>query len=372
MPTLRREKAAKVDKNSKTIVKVDRQLFSLTIILTVLGLIAVADASAPLAIKNYGDKFYFAKQQFFWALAGLISMFVATKIHYLYWSKIGSIMFFGSIVGLFLVFIPGLGINVLGASRWINLGPYSFQPSELIKLSLSIYLAKVYSKGMPVSAYFLPVVVIAGLVMLQPDLGTTSIIVGLAMVQIFASGINIFKFAGAGIIGGIAALILILTSSYRRERLMTFLKVSHDPLDEGYHIRQILLALGSGGFWGVGLGQSRQKFLFLPETATDSIFAVIAEEIGFLGSTLFILLFIAFVVKGIKIASKSPDKFSFMLATGITAWIGVQVFLNIASMVALVPLTGIPLPFVSYGGSSLVLTLIGVGILLNISKYAKD
>jgi cell division protein FtsW len=299
-------------------------------------------------------------------------MLVVSRIKYLFWQKIATPFFLISLIGLFLVFIPGLGINVLGASRWIDLGLFSFQPSEIIKLTLAIYLAKVYSKDMSSASYFVPVIVVAGLVMLQPDLGTTSIIVGLSMMQIFASGINLIRFAGAGIVGFLITLVLIMTSSYRRERLMTFLKISQDPLDEGYHIRQILLALGSGGFWGVGLGQSRQKFLFLPETATDSIFAVIAEEIGFIGSFIFISLFVFLIYRGIVIAKKAPDKFSFLLAVGIISWIAVQTFLNIASMVALVPLTGIPLPFISYGGTSLVITLVGVGILLNISKYAKN
>lgn len=371
MPARRKIKKIRNKDLSVSLFRVDKRLFFLTILLTFLGLIAIADASAPLAVKNYSDKFYFARQQLFWALVGFGAMLTVSKIHYSFWSKVATPFFAGSVFTLFLVFIPGLGINVLGASRWINLGPLSFQPSELVKLSMSIYLAKVYSKELSLSAYFVPVLIVAGLIMLQPDLGTTAIIVGFSMVQIFISGVSIIKFFGAGLLGLVGTVLLILTSDYRRERLMTFLKISHDPLDEGYHIRQILLALGSGGLWGVGLGQSRQKFLFLPETATDSIFAIIAEEIGFIGASFFIALFVFLILRGINIAKNSPDRFSFLLATGITSWIGIQVFLNIASMVALVPLTGIPLPFISYGGSSLVITLVGVGILMNISKYAK-
>ncbi len=357
--------------NKSVSLQIDKKLLFLTILLTFFGLIAVADASAPLALRNFSDKYYFFKQQFYWAIAGVVLMLIFSKINYKFWERIATPLFIGSLIGLFMVFIPGLGIKVLGASRWINLGFTSFQPSELIKLTLAIYLAKIFSKGKSVAAYFVPVLIVAGLIMLQPDLGTTSIIVGLSMVQIFTSGIDLFRFAGAGLLGAVGVLGLIISSSYRRERLMTFLKVSKNPLDEGYHIRQILLALGSGGFWGVGLGQSRQKYLFLPETATDSIFAIIAEEIGFLGAFLFVLLFALFIYRGFSIAQKAPDKFSYLLAIGVTSWIGIQIFFNIASMVALVPLTGIPLPFVSYGGTALVTTLIATGILLNISKYGK-
>lgn len=350
----------------------DKRLFLLTVLITFIGLIAVADASAPLAIKNYGDKFYFVKQQFVWAVAGLIAMTVFSNISYRIWEKLAIPFFAASLIGLLLVFVPGLGIKVLGASRWIDLGFYSFQPSELIKLSLTVYLAKVYANNKKLPSFLIPVIIVAGLIMLQPDLGTTMIIAGFSMVQIFVSGVNIFHFALAFLTGLVGVLGLIIVSPYRRERLMTFLKITQDPLDEGYHIRQILLALGSGGLWGVGIGQSRQKYLFLPETATDSVFAIIAEEIGFLGSAFLILLFVIFVIKGVSIAKRAPDKFSFLLATGITSWIGIQTFLNIASMVALVPLTGIPLPFISYGGSSLMTCLLATGILLNISKHAKN
>ena len=167
----------------------------------------------------------------------------------------------------------------------------------------------------------------------------------------------------------VAGIILIITSDYRRDRLLTFLEQTQDPLGKGYHIRQILFALGSGGIFGVGLGQSRQKYLFLPEAATDSIFAVIAEELGFVGALILIILLLVFIYKALRIVANAPDKFSQVLSAGLITWIGGQIFLNIASMVALVPLTGSPLPFISYGGSSLVTVLIATGILLNISRY---
>ena len=350
----------------------DRTLFILTLILTVLGLIAVADASAPQALNVFKDKFYFVKQQMVWGGMGIILLVIASKIHYTFWEKIATPLFFLSVLALIVVLIPGVGTSALGARRWIFLGQISIQPSEFVKLSLAIYFAKVYSKKKRIISYFFPLVLILGLIMFEPDLGTTLVVGTMAMVQIFVSGINILYFIGAILSGLGASILLILTSEYRRARLLTFLSETQDPLGRSYHIRQILLALGSGGLLGVGLGASRQKYLFLPEAATDSIFAVIAEEIGFIGALVILALLALFLYKAFSVAKNAPDAFSKLLAIGITSWFGVQIFLNIGSMVALVPLTGVPLPFFSYGGSALTMLLVGAGILLNISKYAKE
>lgn len=357
-------------KNQKD--KIDRNLLAVTLVLTVLGLIAVADASAPQALSFFSDKFYFVKQQAIWAIFGVLVLFLASRISYKVWEKLAIPIFIVSLLTLILVLIPGVGIKVLGARRWIILGPVSIQPSELIKLALSLFMAKLLSRY-NFSLYFLiPIFVVAGLIMFQPDLGTTLIVVAIAISQLFVSGLNLFYLVGTLISGAFLSLLLVITSDYRRQRLLTFLKQSQDPLGSDYHIRQVLLALGSGGLFGVGLGQGRQKYLFLPEAASDSIFAAISEEIGFLGSLVLISLFLFFVFRAIKIARTAPDRFSQILAVGIVTWIGVQIFLNIGSMVALVPLTGVPLPFFSYGGSSLVMILLATGILLNISKYAKQ
>ena len=273
------------------------------------------------------------------------------------------------VVSLVLVLIPGVGAKLLGARRWISVGPIFFQPSEPAKFGLILYLAKLMSKKEASILYFVPLAIISALVMLEPDLGTTLIIVLAGAVQIFVSEINLLHFTAVGILGGLATLLLTVTSSYRKERLLTFFEQISDPLGRSYHIRQILLALGSGGLFGVGLGASRQKYLFLPEAGTDSIFAIIAEEVGFIGAFLLISLLGFYVIKAIIIAKNAPDKFSSFLALGIAAWIGIQVILNIGSMTALVPLTGVPLPFISYGGSSLVMIMFATGILLNISKY---
>jgi cell division protein FtsW len=349
---------------------IDRNLLILILIFVFVGLTAVADASAPQALNTFGDKFYLFKQQLIAAGVGIIALFVTSKINYKFWEKIATPVFLVSLALLVIVLFPQLGFKALGARRWIDLGFFNFQPSEIIKLTLALFLAKVASKNKNIISYFLPVIIVAALIMLQPDLGTTLVVSIIGLSQIFVSGISLLYFAGALFIGSLGTLGLIMISPYRKERFLTFLEMERDPLGASYHIRQILLGLGAGGIFGVGLGASRQKYLFLPEASTDSIFAVIAEELGLIGAVGIILLFVFFIYKGLKIALNAPDPFSKVLAVGITAWIGGQAFLNIASMVALVPLTGIPLPFISYGGSSLVTVLAACGILLNISRYS--
>lgn len=348
----------------------DKNLFILIITLVVLGIIAVADVSAPQSLNNYGDKFFLLKEQSISAAIGVGVFFVLSRIKYTFWQKLAIPLFFISVGLLILVLIQQFGMSALGARRWISIGPINFQPSELVKFTICIYLAKVAAGDKSPFSYFIPLVLVAGLIMLQPDLGTTLVILLIGFSQIFVSNVNLFYVLGSVVVGMAGTFLLIIFSPYRKARLLTFFESTGDPLGSSYHIRQILLGLGSGGIFGVGFGASRQKYLFLPEASTDSIFAVIAEELGLIGALIIIFLFALFVIKGLKIAKNAPDKFSSVLATGISAWIGGQAFLNIGSMVSLVPLTGIPLPFVSYGGTSLVMILSACGILLNISKFA--
>jgi cell division protein FtsW len=352
--------------------KIDGKIFFSVLFLTVVGLIAVADASAPQALNDFNDKYYFLKQQAVWWVLGITVMLVVSQIKYTLWEKLSLPFLIISFLALIAVLIPGVGTKVLGARRWIFIGSASIQPSELIKISLLIYLAALSSANKGILAYLLPVGLAAGLIMLEPDLGTTIILTAMSLVQIFASGIKLKDVILSVVAGLGAGLFFSLTSEYRRDRLLTFFKASQDPLGRDYHIRQVLLGLGSGGLFGVGLGQSHQKYLFLPEASTDSIFAVIAEEVGFLGSFMIIGVFVFLILRGFKIANSAPDQFSRVLAVGITAWLGVQTLLNIGAMTAIVPLTGIPLPFISYGGSALVTILFATGILLNISKYANE
>lgn len=363
-------KKIQLKKQKKTI---DRQLFFLTVALVSLGLIAIADASAPQAINVFNDRFYFFKQQAIAVVVGFIALVIASRIPYRFWEKIALPFFVFTLILLIAVLIPSIGTKSLGARRWIILDPIpSFQPSELVKLSLAFYMAKLATTKKGLLAYIIPIVIVGILIMMQPDLGTLIIISAIGMAQIFVAGVNIFHFAGALVAGGFISLLLIITSDYRRDRLMTFIQQSQDPLGKSYHIRQILLALGLGGMFGVGLGESRQKYLFLPEAATDSIFAIIAEEVGFIGSTAVIIVLLFFVARAFKISRNAPDTFSKVLATGITVWIGAQILLNIGSMLALVPLTGVPLPFFSYGGTSLVTIMFAIGILLGISRYENE
>jgi len=356
------------EKNNKP-QKIDKKLFITILVLVAVGLVAVADASAPIAIRDFGDKYYFIKQQSLWAVAGLALMFTCMYIKPLFWKKIATPLFLINLFLLILVLIPGLGGKVLGARRWLNLGIFSFQPSELMKLSMVLYQAKLSETGKSITAFLIPIFLVAFLIMLEPDLGTTLVIASFSMLQVFVAGANLLHLLGAVSLSGVATLLLVLISDYRRDRFLTFLKQTQDPLGKGYHVRQILLALGTGGIFGIGLGQSRQKYLFLPETATDSIFAVIAEEIGFAGAFLFILAFCYLIFRCIKVSTNAPDNFSRVFGVGVTAWIAIQTMFNIGSMVALMPLTGIPLPFISYGGSSLTTILIACGILLAVSRY---
>ena len=347
----------------------DKGVFFLTLIFLVLGIIAVADSSAPLALNTFSDSFYFVRQQLIWAAIGLVLLFASLKIHYSFWKKIAYPLFGLSVVFLILVLVPGLSTKIYGARRWLDFGIFTFQPSEVVKLSLIVLFAKFAEEKRKIWFYLLPLALVALLIMLEPDLGTTVIVLLIGFAQIFISGANVLYILAGLVGGGLLGALAIIFSSYRRERLLTFLNSTTDPLGSSYHIRQILLAVGSGGLFGVGLGQSRQKYLFLPEVATDSVFAIIAEEIGFVGAIILIGLFTLFIYRMFKIAGRAPDVFARVIAVGVVSWIGGQMILNIAAMTAVVPLTGIPLPFFSYGGSHLTMQLLAIGILLNISRH---
>lgn len=349
----------------------DSTLLICTIVLSFIGFLALANASAPLGLASFSDKFYFVKQQALWLIVGFSALFLTSRIPYRFWESIATPAFFISLCLLALVLVPGIGTKTYGAQRWITVGSLSIQPSEFIKLTLAFYFAKIAERGRGALSYFLPLAAVFGLIIAEPDLGTGIVVTLAALSQIFASGVNIFAFFGALVVGGVSAAIAIVLSDYRRERLLTYLSITKDPLGSDYHIRQILLALGAGGLFGVGLGEGKQRHLFLPEAATDSIFATVAEEVGFVGVAAIIIVFLVFVLRGMSIAAGAPDKFSQVLAVGITSWISYQVFINVASVSATIPLTGVPLPFFSYGGSSQVMILSGIGILLSISRHAK-
>lgn len=348
---------------------VDKILLTLTLAVTLFGILMVYDASVVEAYQLFNDKYYFLKLQSQWAVLGFIALFITSKLPLDWFKKIAPLALIVSLILLIIVLIPGLGETTLGARRWLNLAGFNLQPTELIKLSLSLYLATWLAKDRSFWLYLVLLGFILGLVMLQPDLGTAIVIIFSAVLTYYISGANIFYLISVGFMGILSGLALIFTSAYRKERLLTFFNPARDPLGSSYHIKQALIAIGSGGLWGLGLGQSRQKYQFLPQVTTDSIFAVIAEEIGFFGAGLVILALFFIVIRALRIARLAPDNFSRLLAAAIAGWIGIQAVINLAAMLALLPLTGVPLPFISYGGSSLIVTLAAIGLLLNISRF---
>lgn len=345
----------------------DLSLLIVTLVLVVFGLIMVYNASVFSAFRDFGDKYYFLRNQSMWAFTGLIALLVISQIDYHFWQRLAIPAIVGAIILLISVF-SSLGVTAYGAQRWLSLGPFSLQPAEITKMAYILYLAAWLNKKVRALPFILVTGIILGIVLLQRDLGTASIIGLTGMTIYFAAEAPLLQFLALGGVGFGAGLILIITSPYRRARLMTFLGQSDDSLGQSYHINQVLIALGSGGLFGVGLGQSRQKYGYLPEVTTDSIFAVVANELGFVGSTVLILAFLFLIYRGIRIAKGAPDRFGFLLAVGITSWLGFQILINISAMVALLPLTGVPLPLISYGGSSLVMVMSAIGLLLNISS----
>ena len=354
-------------KKSKT--SLSTQLFSLTLLLLVFGLIMIYSASVSEAIRVFGDKFYFVKQQLKWATLGVFGMLFFSRVQLKTLKSMApSFLIFGLFL-LLLVAIPGIGTKVQGARRWLVLPFFTLQPSELMKFIEILYLSTFLTvKKVPFLQFLFFIGVISFLVLLQPDMGTTLVLVASAIAVYFLAGYPFKDIAILSAVGAFALLILIVLSPYRASRLKTFLNPMNDPLGSSYHIRQILLAFGSGGLSGVGIGKSRQKHDYLPESTTDSIFAVIGEELGFIGAVIVIGMFLYFIYLGFQVASRARDKFSSTLAGGITAWFAIQVVLNLTSMVALTPLTGIPLPLISYGGSALITMLSGIGVLLNIAR----
>lgn len=340
------------------------------VVLSLFGILMVYDSSVAIAIRDFGNQYYYLRDQLKWLAAGFVVLTVFSFVDYHFWFTIALPILLGTLVLLLAVFLPGIGVSALGAHRWINLGFFVLQPAEFAKLALAVYLSAWFSRAERgrLAAFALLVSMVVGLVLLEPDLGTSVIIVAIALILYFTSGAPLTHFAIIipVLIIGIVGLAVI--SPYRVARLTTFLHPEEDPLGSSYHIHQVLLGLGSGGLFGVGIGQSRQKYEYLPEANTDSIFAIIGEETGFIGGVAVILMFVFASWRGFRIANRAKDAFGRLLGIGVTAWISVQTIINLSAMVALMPLTGVPLPFISYGGSSLIIMLAAVGILLNISK----
>ncbi len=350
--------------------KIDTYLLISVVVLTIFGLFIIYDASSVIAFRDFGDKYYYIKEQFFWAVMGFVGMIGFSFIDYRKLYNLSLVFLIGAIGSLLLVFIPGIGVHTLGASRWVNLGFTSIQPAELVKLSLAIYLAAWFShkESGRFGAFALLLGTVLVLIMLQPDMGTASIILFEAVVLYFLSGASLMHFMISLPLVAILGFIGIKLEPYRASRLTSFLNVDKSLAGVSYHVKQILIALGSGGIFGVGVGNSLQKYSYLPENVTDSIFAIIAEEFGFIGSVVLIILLMFIIWRGFLIASNCKDNFGKLLAAGIVSFIGIQMVINLGAMTVIFPLTGVPLPFVSYGGSALIVDLVSIGILLNISR----
>jgi cell division protein FtsW len=350
-----------------------------TLTLLAIGVIMVYSASAQWALFRYEDAFFFAKRQLLFAGLGVFAMFFVMQIDYWTWRTWAKVLLLCCFLLLVVVLIPGVGQVRNGAQSWIGVGAFSLQPAEFTKLALIAFLAKFLSenqkkitsfkKGLLPSLSF--VLLAFGLIMLQPDLGTGVVLIGTCIVMIYVSGARVSHFVTLGLIGLAGLAVLIISAPYRIKRITSFIDPWSDPLGAGFQIIQSLYALGPGGLIGLGLGQSRQKFGYVPEPHTDFIFAILAEELGFIGGSLIVLLFSLVLWRGIRIALGAPDLYGSLLAVGIIGMVVIQVIINIGVVTGLMPVTGITLPFLSYGGSSLTLMLTALGVLLNISRYAR-
>jgi len=350
-------------------------IFAVLALLTI-GIIMIFSASSVRGENLFNDSYHFLKRQLIFALIGLILMIIFMNVDYHIFEKYAKFIMLIAILLLLIVLIPGIGRKVGGSRRWLGIGFLGGQPSEIAKLALIMYIAQFYTRKDDLINNFkkgiLPILIVTGvifgLILFEPDLGTGALILAITFVMLFANGAKLSHLAFLALIGIPGIIFFIFSEPYRKERFLAFLNPWADPLDTGYHIIQSLLALGSGGLFGVGLGNSHQKFLYLPEPGTDFIFAIIGEELGLLATLLVILLYLVIAWKGLKISYNTNDRFGSILAMGITILIVGQAMLNIAVVTSSIPITGITLPFISYGGSSLVMFLFSIGILLNISK----
>lgn len=358
----------------------DLTLVAIVLALLTIGILMVYSSSYVWAEYKYGDPYYFLKRQVLFATLGIVAMTIVTFIPIFTLRRYVHTILLVCIALLILVLIPGIGMVRGGAQSWIGVGAFSIQPAEFVKLGLILYLAHYLSINERYiqtffRGFFIPILLVLfcfGLIMLQPDLGTGVVLVLTCVMMIFIAGAKFRYFVYLSLIGLVGFTILIISAPYRISRITSFLNPWDDPLGDGFQIIQSLYAIGPGKLLGVGYGNSLQKYFYLPEPQTDFIFAIVGEELGFLGGTLVIFLFYFLCRQGIRVAYHSFDPFLRYVAIGIVAMVTIQFMINISVVIGLIPITGITLPFLSYGGSSLTLTLASMGILLNISMYTKN
>ena len=348
--------------------------------LLIVGLLAVYSASFAVGYLEFGDTNYFLARQFLFALVGVAVLIFFMRLGYQRLRALSVAMLLLALAGLLAVLIPGLGVERNGASRWLELGPLSVQPSEFAKLAVIVYMsAWLASRGRLINKFsfgFVPFVlmvgVVGGLVIAEPDMGTTIIILLTASTLFFVAGAPLTHLGLLILVGGLISWGVIVSRDYQMDRLVSFVSPESDPQGTGFHIIQLLIALGSGGPAGLGWGASRQKFFYVPSAHTDGVFAILGEELGFIGLLAILGLFAFFLYRALRVTIRSRDQFAQLLGIGIVSWIAYQTLINIGGITRTIPLTGVPLPFLSYGGSSLISLLAAVGILLNLSRYSHD
>lgn len=354
-------------------------LLSTILVLNLVGLVMVLSSSSVEALANYGSSWLFFKRQLAWTVLGLCALALTSRVDYRVLRRFVGLLLVASSALLVLVLVPGVGVAVHGSTRWLGAGSLRFQPSELAKLALLVYCADVLTRRAANMAdwrvVLRPVALVfcffGALVMLEPDMGTTLVMALLTGTILFVGGLKMRHLLLVGVGGFAAGTALALSAPYRRARLLSFLDPFADARAGGYQVAQSLIALGSGGWTGVGLGAGRAKWLFLPNAHTDFIFAVIGEELGLVGCALVLFLFGTLTVLGVRTALRAPDRFGTLLAAGITGWIVGQALVNVGAVTGLLPVTGVPLPFVSFGGSALLFTMAATGVLLNVARQGR-
>ncbi len=356
-------------------------LAAVVAVLSVVGLMMVLSASSVEAFRSYGGSWYFFLRQLMWVVTGALVMLVTATVDYRCWRRLVVPVTMTAFVLLVAVVIPGLGVTVSGSTRWLAFGPVRVQPSELAKLAVLLFAADlmarrgeagwVHDARTTLRPILLTGGILAGLVLCQPDMGTAMVIVLILVVALFVGGVPLTQMSALTLATSVGALVLGLGAGYRRARMSSFLRPFDDFSNAGYQLSQSLVAFGTGSVAGVGLGASRAKWGFLPNAHTDFILAIIGEELGLLGSLFVLALFVTFAVVGVRTALRAPDRFGAVMAAGVTAWVAGQAFVNMGAVTGMLPVTGVPLPFVSFGGSALVVTMGAVGILVNIARQPR-
>jgi cell division protein FtsW len=349
--------------------------------LVLLGIIMILSASSVASFATYGSSFMFFKRQLMWAALGIVAFVFFARLDYRMLRGSGYLLYV-IVVGLLLaVLVPGLGVTVGGSSRWLSLGPLSFQPSEIAKLVLVLFAADVFSRKQERSFdsfahTAIPLIPALGcltmLVILQPDLGTTMVLGLIGIGMLFVAGAPLRYVAPIASAGAVLAAIAAVAEPYRRARIFAFLNPWADPFNTGYQTIQSLIALGSGGWFGVGLGASRQKWSYIPNAHTDFIYAILGEEMGLFGTIIVLALFAFLAYMGVRAARRAPDRFGMLLASGIVAWVTFQAIINMGAVTAALPITGVPLPLVSFGGTSLLILLAAMGVLVNVAYQGES